>query len=113
MVTRLLPQTNSVTLLWDYDFTNSPSVTNFTLSYGVSAEPIINWDGLNVQCACYSISNNAGTNLSLLVTGLIAGSTNYFRATASDDLGNTSEYSTNEVRYVVPTNSGSFTSAIP
>jgi hypothetical protein len=44
---------------------------------------------------------NAGTNLSFTVTGLVAGTTNYFTATSYDASGEESSY-VPEISYIVP-----------
>ena len=74
------PPLGSVTLAWD----KSPGtnvITNYYVYYGVAS-------------ATYTNKVMAGTNLTAIVSNLVRGVTYYFAATAVDNAGLESDYST-------------------
>ena len=82
------PAGQSVSLSWDA----SPSgdVTGFNVYYGAVS-------------GAYTNMVNAGSVMSTTISGLVAGVTYYFAATAYDGLGMESDFSS-EVSYLVPAN---------
>ncbi len=81
------PAADSVTLNWDPS--PDPAATGYNLYYGGTGTRI------------YTNMVPAGNALSATVTGLVAGVTYYFAATATDDTGLESDFS-NEVEYSLP-----------
>ena len=81
--------TGKVTLAWDYNFTNYPSVIAFKLYSGIISKTYTN------------IVNIAGQVTTGQVSNLISGNTYYFVATAIDTNGLESDYST-EVSTTIP-----------
>lgn len=61
--------TASVICSWSYDFVASPGVTNFIVYYGPNS-------------GTYTNHMDAGTNLTLTISGLVRGQTYFFSATA-------------------------------
>lgn len=63
------PNTGSVRCSWSYDLASNPGVTNFIIYYGPTS-------------GTYTNHVNAGTNLSVTISGLARGQTYFFSATA-------------------------------
>jgi len=81
---------SSVTFVWDYNFTNEPTVNGFRIYRGSSSRTYTNTTDINTKV------------LTGVVTNLQAGSTNFFAITARADLvGLESDYS-NELSYTTP-----------
>lgn len=81
------PPTGQITFGWSYDFQANPGVTNFVVYYWLTAGSATN-------------SMNAGTNLTLTVTGLIRGASYTANGTAQSNLGLEGDYSTNATKVV-------------
>jgi len=81
------PVGQSVNLIWNTN--TDPNVTGCNVYYGVAS-------------GNYTNMTNAGNVTNATVSGLVAGVTYYFAATAYDSTGAQSDYST-EVAYTVPT----------
>ena len=82
-----VPAGQSVTLTWNLN--TDPNVAGCNVYYGVSSHN-------------YTNVINVGNVTNTTVSGLVAGVTYYFAATAYDSLGGQSDYS-NEAIYTVPT----------
>ena len=76
----------SARVLWDPS--SSPGITNYTVYWGAASQ-------------VYTNRIDAGTNLSVVVTGLLRGVTYYFAATATDTKGRASGFS-NEPTWLGP-----------
>ncbi len=74
------PPLGSVTLAWDKS-SGTNVITNYNVYYGVAS-------------ATYTNKVMAGTNLTAIVSNLVRGVTYYFAATAIDNAGLESDYST-------------------
>jgi len=81
-----VPAGQSVTLAWDAD--SDPNVTGYKIYYGVASRT-------------YTNQINAGNATGATISGLVAGVTYYFAATAYDSFGQESGYSS-EIIYSVP-----------
>lgn len=82
------PPTGQITFAWSYDFQSNPGVTNFVVYYWLTAGSATN-------------TMNAGTNLTLTVTGLVRGASYSADATAQNNLALESDYS-NSATSIVP-----------
>ena len=86
----------TVTLAWDYNFTNNPAVNAFRIYGGIAPSTYTNF------------VNVAGQVTTGQVTNVPTGLTNYFAATSVDTNGLESDYST-EISTVIPTPPNSIT----
>jgi len=82
--------TGTVTLAWDYDFTNNPSVNAFKIYDGVASRTYTNVVNIN------------GRILTGQVTNLSGGATYYFAATAVDTNSLESDYSSEVSAFISP-----------
>jgi len=82
----MAPAGQSVTLAWNAN--SDPTIAGYKIYYGVTS-------------GTYNNQINAGNATSVIISGLVAGVTYYFAATAYDNLGRESGYSS-EIIYSVP-----------
>lgn len=66
-----LPSSNTASVIcgWSYDFASNPGVTNFIVYYGPNS-------------GTYTNHIDAGTNLTVTISGLVRGQTYFFAGTA-------------------------------
>ena len=83
-----IPATQSVNLAWNQS--SDPNVIGYNVYYGGAS-------------GTYTNEINAGNVTNITISGLVAGATYYFAATAYSDLGDESVFSS-EISYLVPAN---------